>query len=73
MKCKIIKRRDTAALFAPLLSGRLAFDGSARDDKPLIAVTWATQIAETHTHTHTRGDCLFIGSHDKAVAAEILP
>lgn len=48
----------------------LSYYGRSWDDKPLISVTWQHRL---HKHTHTRGDCGFIHSHDKALAAESLP
>lgn len=48
----------------------LSFYGRSRGDKPLDAVTWLRRLYKC-THTRTQGDCSFIHSYGKALAAEI--
>lgn len=48
----------------------LSLYGGSPGDKPLDAATWLRRL---HKRTRTRGDCGFMHSHDKALAAKIPP
>lgn len=58
-------------LFAPVLSGRLAFMAEHKMTSHSLRRHGYMDHVNTHTHTCRQADCSFIRSHDKGLAAEI--